>query len=1750
MTVYPNAIDSDQTIVRVDDNLTEIGQEAINQLRDAVFAIESELGTNPAGSAGSVANRINTALNADGSIKESALSVVGLVTLPIANAHVGNNAGIKEFKLDLDYSTSNLHTLILANTALLTSLTTFTNTIFADLNLHIAGAVNLSDGNPARHVLSQIDVNSVPSDNRDLGYVWTGLKDKNGILRSATHAADALLQINNDLTSHENAVSGAHVATAVSVDVSNFQEIPTSANTAQKVFDYFDDAEVLSLGEHRATQHANAIPRIARAKNDENNDGYRDNVVPNTSALAYLVHPPNTTPVDDLSVGDDIIKFSPTNSNFTFDAAFSQVKIGDIISINYGNGLSAAYPIESIRYVPGTEWLVRINGVNLCESVDGYASARIDHALYDVNTYGVLAVAAVNATDGYADPIYTSLLSSVIVGHPRGANALGLGFDPGQINSSHYKLYLELYPTGNPTEHKITLPAIDVTGNQGATPGQYTLDSIVQSTNDSLRRIGFNYRFIAYQYNGEFGIMLADAINNASFAIINGDNTSGTLATGIFIDNVIGGNSLDSFDALGFGTTGSNIASPTYQTTWSDATAAQIPTKVIVPLKKRNYIANGIRSDTFAPTYLANTDGSWDGYISARTPIGSSTVEVTYTILLDLSPAKLKPGKTLVIQPTVDFDNSSYFDIDYGRFIIKSVNFTEPCGSVNAKTEITVINGIHATGNGFGFSSEPTLAVKIYFSEDSVDFDHQNLIDTGVSSNDYSRHHEIFITQEGKTFSHERMRMLRQTTTATLLGTTNWHIVEVSPKLRGYTGSNPLIFNKYLRFVITEYNSVSGEYDGYIGQIGTGSEVLKGGPTSTGRKNIPTRFYDETGVDYVDLVFFDDDVSPGTDIIPDAADRYVDLEIFSSLRTDDQLLFLATCEVNWDPVAGKNIIQYVRDTRQFGSVDELDFTNSAVDFISAADKHLHQNGVIRGLNLDFISTVPNSGEIYFKGGVALVDGHIVMVNNQSVTIPQIYQFGTSLPQNLDWIICLNSSGNLIPFILTSTKQQFFATANGSNSYYVPSLTFLEIINSRKDLTPIAITTVTIASLTVSSVSDCRKIIATQDYHLPLVWTSDDGYIGNFYSVSALKEWINNSNGYKNVVKVYGNFVMSNSTAQFDLTGFTQEVIFDGAEAVFDVAAKYAFWVGSNVTLKNFTFNYSHVNAGYTSDGLLNFNEIMANRANACIYVLGGTDIENITIDNCTFNYHDTSQRPPFIMFHMQKNQVDKNIRVINNKFNDINPVSLIGSCQAALAFWTDNSGVSSEPALLINAEISGNICSHLQGIYLTTKESGGVAASPGLSCINVKVLNNSCGTIGVVTSSVPSTNTDSTNIDKSTGIIIANNTCNFIGSVYGEGQVLLDAGELGYAIGRVSINNNFTNWISVQTKQISASNQYSSLEITSNKLTGYDGRFRLLFSPNISNYAINVFEVSSTDSSDCIISNNYIDTGRYDATTYTYTRGIHCSCSATIIDNIIRGLESGGVAYGIRVSNDSGGTAFKRYVVRGNKIYRGSSTIANYIFVPAAVGSTNGLVTENVFDARTVDGSNATVINNIPPGWIILRNKNQTCIATLSPTSGSWTVNREVIPSTPLLLAGPTPAGLSMVQLTKTAGEPNFDQVNLQYNDLTNKTVFHWFLPLLDILPDDVIVTKFEVDYSADLIPSVSSTLKLFISAESGSENSSSVAWNTGSNTLTLTPLTIQVLRYGNNASEFIPMLRLYADSVGVAIANLTISDIKITFIY
>ena len=1240
MSNFPSDFDDDVTLPVVNDNLTEIGGEAINAVRDAVFNIEQYLGLGANGTTSSVATRLGISLNPDGTIKSSAIASLGLVTLPITNDQIANNAGIPESKLKLDHRTQDLFNYITDMSSGLNTALGWIGATGSKVEPHLFGFLY-------RHTLDQIDVTNNPAlylrnkfrTFRDNSNSFTLINDMNNELLEHQFAdgsptVPATLIVTNDGSTYP--ATHAHLSAGIYLNTTRFTTIPQTATDLQQFADYIDSSSLFLVGARLQNLFSNGISRASRSSSFTA-DGYGQPIVPVTQVTAYLADGnTSSAPFDNIDTGDDIIEFKPSSADVSsniFDAKFALVQVGDIVTINYGT-LEIKFIIKEKKYFQSggnKKYVVRINGRNYQYTTDGYA--RIDKPLFNLNKYGVLSLSAANNQ--------FNQLPSLIVTNPNSAMALGLNFNPDLFDSSHYNLYLALFPNGNPNDGYTILPAIDVTGNLGASPGKYTLDSVVESTNNAFRQAGYNYRFVAFKYQGEYGIALADPYNNASFSIIsgvvdsNGSYDQGETSTN-FPNNVVGlfaaSPTLTPVDPLGFGPTGSNIASPPYQSSYLTPEASQLPTKLFVPLKRNTYYVNGVERDKFAlePNQILDGygDGYWTATVTNKVTYGNR-VETTYQIPFDLDNSSLSIGKTVVVQ-SLGVNGL----VNYGRFIIK--NLSMGC-VVDGYTNLTVYDAVHAQPP----SPQPTLdigsTVAIYFNADSVGFNIESATDfTPVSP--FKRHFEVYADQNGNTFTHERGRIyigpvtypVNSVNLYTNSELAKLNIVKISPKLRGYQ------FATVNKITLKLTLAANGSFNGYLASY-DGVTYTNQGPLTFGYLGQVTRFYDETNVEYIDIIFnINDTISTFTD-------QNIDFQLFPTLSLDQEVMLLGTCQVN----DTSKVVNYIVDERQFGNTSEKDLTTSALNLIALGEKYLHSNGVLRGFDLEDKGVDPNpsDGQIFLTGGLALVNGKFIAVNDQTVVIPTLQEVGT--PSNyfyVNWALCVNDKGEYQPIPLLDYDPVSFTpnnpnriftayNANNATTYNLEATTFSNLINQRKDLTLLYVVQsyVTVGPATITlTVSDARKYVNDVDSSLYLKYTSGAAQ-GNFKNFISILNWVKYNSSFNSTVFLNGVNETVTQPVIIDCTNST--VTFDGlnntnASIIFDQSVA----LGNNVTFKNLnmTFNQGlYVNTITTSGSNIHFENCVldiifptAPDSNIC---LDFVDATNISFKNCdvTLSFNDS-----------------------------------------------------------------------------------------------------------------------------------------------------------------------------------------------------------------------------------------------------------------------------------------------------------------------------------------------------------------------------------------------------------------------------------------------------------------------------------------------------------------------------------------------
>lgn len=1396
MSNFPQNFDDDVSLPIVNNNLTDIGGDAINSLRDAVFNIEMNIGLGAAGTTPSIAARLGILINPDGTPNASAITSLGLVTLPVRNDQIAENAGIPESKLHLDYRTLDLFNYIRDLSKDVNLALGWISVSGVKLEPHLIGAIY-------RHDMAQIDVaetsaeflNNVFRVQRDNTDSYTLVNDINNELLAHQWADGSPFGVIKNITTNNGSVypsNYAHVGSGIFIDTSRFQTIPQNDEDAQSIFEFIDQSSILLLGTRIQNLYANGISVNSRSST-LTLDGYGENLVPTTAAIAYLLAPNgnSSVPVDNIFNGDDIIQFTPQlPDGYSFDEQFALVSPGDIVRINYGT-IEVAFVIKEKKYIAGvngnnSSFYVRIAGKNLFNAPN--AIARIDKPLFNNDKYGVLAVAAAN------NPI-SGVPSSLIVGSPRGAQALGIGFNPSQFDSNHYLMYLSLYPTGSPLDGYNILPPIDVTGNRGQTPGAYTLDSIVASTNDAFRQAGFNYRFIAFQYHGEFGIMLADSYNNAAFSVMSfivaPTGVYDAVNTAInFANNVVGAPPNNLPDPLGFGSLGANIASPPYMTTYGSAAAAALfPTQVFVPLKRNNYYVNGVEKEQLNLQVGQALDTYGDGYWNATIEnivSGSGHVQVTYKIPLDLATSDLKIGKTLVVQ-SAGVGNP----VNFGRFTITNVNFV---GCPATFTEITVYDAVHATG----FSPSAILplnsAVRIYFNSDSVAFNAENSSDLNAyvpGTANFKRLFEVYVDDEANTYTNERGRLNINGTNVSINGATLYASSElafinfesISPKLKGYTTSGLTKIN----LQILSYDQTTGAFDGYLCNW-NGTSATNIGPLTFGQKGSITRFYDETNIDYIDFIF------NSSDIIPQIISaKNIDIQLFPTLSLDEEIMLLGTCQFN----DSTGQVNYVQDEREFGNTSEEQFTTSAIDFIQAPTRELQENGIIRGFDISGQST----SAISFTGGSAVVNGKIVLLNTQVVDVPILLESlptvtngapGTTSSVNvITWFVCVNDESEIELIASTDynplgsfTTQYTNVGLNHLRLFYVfnPALTsptpyvvrstyFNNLVLAQKDITPIATLTATVAQVsgvfTVTNVvvADARRYVAGGYGGLNQPLTL--GTTASFRSFNALNTWLtqlNNfvsastaqSNGISNKVLVKGHIAI-NSTQTFNYV--FNEVFFDGeGTGSFDVFIPTGLELGSNVHFNNlqFTYNYDPVvfgDVGYSTTNLINTGK-------GLIHVGVSVGANNISINKCHFSWFPSISgvygaastsilvnRYSFINIELSAPATSsppvilQNVDISNNTFSDITlsgfALSNLNSLRAAVSMISLGT-VSNAPGgglKLVNITVNNNLCDKDQMIVMapTYNTSSGATINAAFNTTSCFISGNTCGAIAAFT---------------------------------------------------------------------------------------------------------------------------------------------------------------------------------------------------------------------------------------------------------------------------------------------------------------------------------------------------------------------------------------------------------------------------------
>lgn len=192
LSKYPNQLDDDVVIPSVNDNITEVSGETINALREAVFAIQSALGTDPQGSAADLKTRLSYFFEDDGTPKASALLASGLIALPVTDPMIAANAAILESKLDLDVPTQDLQNQISSNDVDIATLQILYNQLLFDFTQHFLGNDFRHDGYDIAFGTALPDAPALDTVSLAIHYVWAQFLAHRQALSGIEHYASAI----------------------------------------------------------------------------------------------------------------------------------------------------------------------------------------------------------------------------------------------------------------------------------------------------------------------------------------------------------------------------------------------------------------------------------------------------------------------------------------------------------------------------------------------------------------------------------------------------------------------------------------------------------------------------------------------------------------------------------------------------------------------------------------------------------------------------------------------------------------------------------------------------------------------------------------------------------------------------------------------------------------------------------------------------------------------------------------------------------------------------------------------------------------------------------------------------------------------------------------------------------------------------------------------------------------------------------------------------------------------------------------------------------------------------------------------------------------------------------------------------------------------------------------------------------------------------------------------------------------------
>jgi len=526
MSLYPNSLDTDLEIGRVDNNVTEVSADTINEIRSAIFAIEKALGVSIQGNVADLVTRINSVIDANGCIRASALNSSGLISLPINNSHIGTTAGIKESKLDLDFSTQSLQNSVSSLQTTLNAVSSGLSSSTGRFNTHALGLGEFHDG-------YQIKTN------RTTGNGIAGL--------SSLTIGDALNELSVLLLAGDS-ITTPHIDLDIPSTIKHMAE-----SLAIKSSSSFD---ILDMSSYDMQSVVENIDANLKGQQEEHVDGFHSNgIFKNINAGDYY-----SSTQERLS-STSAVTFTSGTSIITIPGvtSFSDLYIysGSIINIEGSLMDSGARQIVETGALASADTLGSIPVLNANQLYINHVFAETKVAGDNVSAsiYDAASIDSELAPLACAVKNNETLVDSIAVLNPNAARIVSLGFNGCILGVDGYEIAIEA-GLDDSMVRGLTIEDLNV-NRLGEHAGSVSAKTVAERINAFVSdpTLGYHFPITAFEVGNE--LVIAHNLVGPQYTLKILDGYTGNYATGFdasgadLLDRVIYGNNNNTYSVNG-----------------------------------------------------------------------------------------------------------------------------------------------------------------------------------------------------------------------------------------------------------------------------------------------------------------------------------------------------------------------------------------------------------------------------------------------------------------------------------------------------------------------------------------------------------------------------------------------------------------------------------------------------------------------------------------------------------------------------------------------------------------------------------------------------------------------------------------------------------------------------------------------------------------------------------------------------------------------------------------------------------------------------------------------------------------------------------------------------------------------------------------------------------------------------------------------------------------------------------------------